>query len=269
MLSHAYRRAAIGREFSSMKEILEEVGRGADASSKERDTLRQFADELVADRVANEAMKDNFEKKMFSCFDSLYNRHKNRTWRMWDNPEQEYEVARKRAEEVLEAFCVDQLYVQDDDDWPEGYTPITWIEDARRDELREKFNVLIQSELSWAVENRKDNSTHNTVMLVALIIFLGHDELIWLVTNPLYLLLFLLAAGAAGAYYFQQKVGNLAQVLQLVGIQLPGSDAGNEARPASAGGGVTLKQFEGQASGASVAAAGRRVQSYPGPRGST
>ncbi len=129
--------------------------------------------------------------------------------------------------------------------------------------------VLNQSELSWAVENRKDNSTHNTVMLVALIIFLGHDELIWLVSNPLYLLLFLLAAGAGGAYYFQQKVGNLAQVLQLVGISVPAAaGARSEQRPASAGG-VNLKQFEGQPSGAAAAAAGRRVQSYPGPRAST
>ena len=33
--------------------------------------LDRFADELVVDRVANEAVKDNFEKKMFSCFDGV------------------------------------------------------------------------------------------------------------------------------------------------------------------------------------------------------
>jgi hypothetical protein len=32
----------------------------------------------VLDRVANEAVKDNFEKKMFASFDALFNRHKNR-----------------------------------------------------------------------------------------------------------------------------------------------------------------------------------------------
>jgi hypothetical protein len=39
---------------------------------------------------------------------------------------------------------------------------------------------------------------------VGLIIFLGHDELYFLLTNPLYLLLFLLIAGGAAVYYFQQ-----------------------------------------------------------------
>ena len=39
---------------------------------------------------------------------------------------------------------------------------------------------------------------------VGLIIFLGHDELYFLLTNPLYLLLFLLVAGGAAVYYFQQ-----------------------------------------------------------------
>jgi hypothetical protein len=33
----------------------------------------------VLDRVANEAVKDNFEKKMFASFDALFNRHKNRS----------------------------------------------------------------------------------------------------------------------------------------------------------------------------------------------
>jgi len=31
-----------------------------------------------------------------------------------------------------------------EDEWPENYTPTTWIEDGRKDELRDKFNVLIQ-----------------------------------------------------------------------------------------------------------------------------
>jgi hypothetical protein len=39
---------------------------------------------------------------------------------------------------------------------------------------------------------------------VGLIIFLGHDELYFLLTNPLYLILFLLVAGGAAVYYFQQ-----------------------------------------------------------------
>ena len=39
---------------------------------------------------------------------------------------------------------------------------------------------------------------------MGLIIFLGHDELYFLLTNPLYLLLFLLVAGGAAVYYFQQ-----------------------------------------------------------------
>lgn len=139
-------RAAIESQLDEMKEILEEVGCGADAI-KEHRTLRKFADELVADRVANEAVKDNFERKMFAAFDALYNRHKNRSWRMWDSPEQEFETARKRSEEVLEAFCVDQLYAMDDGECPDDYTPTTWIADARKDELRERFSALIQPEL--------------------------------------------------------------------------------------------------------------------------
>ena len=34
--------------------------------------------------------------------------------------------------------------------------------------------------------------------------FLGHDEIYWLLTNPLYLIMFLLAAGGGAGYYFQQ-----------------------------------------------------------------
>lgn len=113
------------------------------------------------------------------------------------------------------------------------------------------------------VENRKDNSTHNSFLLVALIIFLGHDELYWLLTNPVYLLGFLLLTGAGGAYYFQQKMGNLAQILELVGLRMPA--AGGEQRGGGGSEGVSLKQFQGQGSGAAAAAAGRRVQSYPGP----
>jgi|MDSW01.2.fsa_nt_gb hypothetical protein len=67
------------------------------------------------------------------------------------SPEQEFETARKRSEEVLEAFCVDQLYAMDDGECPDDYTPTTWIADARKDELRERFSALIQPELSWAV----------------------------------------------------------------------------------------------------------------------
>jgi len=184
---------------------------------------------------------------------------------MWDNPEQEFEVARKRSEEVLEAFCVDQLYHQDQQDvWPDNYTPTIWIEDSRKDALRDRFNALIQAELSWAVENRKDNSTHNSMMLVGLIIFLGHDELYWLITNPMYLMAFLLVSAAGAGYYFTQKVGNLSQILQLLGIKVPAAATPSDSRSSSSSG-VSLKQFEGMGSGAAATLAGRKVQSYPGP----
>jgi hypothetical protein len=54
--------------------------------------------------MCSQAVKDNFERKMFSSFDGLFNRHKNRSWRMWDSPEQEFETARKRSEEVPQAY---------------------------------------------------------------------------------------------------------------------------------------------------------------------
>ena len=98
-------RAAIESQLDEMKEILEEVGRGADAI-KEHRTLRKFADELVADRVANEAVKDNFERKMFAAFDALYNRHKNRSWRMWDRSPHPQTYASPRAPAVKSSACV-------------------------------------------------------------------------------------------------------------------------------------------------------------------
>ncbi|EKX38849.1 hypothetical protein GUITHDRAFT_114957 [Guillardia theta CCMP2712] len=250
---------AINGSMSNMKKLLRDIGR-EEKMDKEEKQLQHFACELVHDKISNETMKDNFENKMFACFDSKFNHHKTRVWRLWDNPEQDFEAAKRAGLDLLDAFAEDQLY-EEEEERPEGYTPSLYIPPPAADQLRDKFFRLLQPELVWALESKRNSSTHNSLMVAFLLLLLGWDELLWLLTNPLYLLTFLLFAAAAAGYYFTQKIGNLSQIAAMLGLNLPGAAA---AAGGGGGGekGVNLEQFRGMPSGRETGRAG--VRSYPG-----
>mmetsp|Transcript_47841 Transcript_47841/g.116488 ORF Transcript_47841/g.116488 Transcript_47841/m.116488 type:complete len:771 (+) Transcript_47841:208-2520(+) len=206
---------AVSEAADRMKSILLDVGMWSEADfEKSRSTLRQYADVLVNDKVGDKAGEGSLIEKMFSKFDAEFNREKTRTWRLWDQPDTEFEKAKVVGLWVLEMFSESQLY--DDGMWPKGQSKIKYIDEDRRDMLKADFEARVRKELSWAQMSKANSSTHSTLMVGGLFLVLGWNEILWLLRNPLYLILLCIAVAGGAVYYFLSKVGDVNQLIALV-----------------------------------------------------
>lgn len=111
----------VGEASGKIKAILEDVGMWSDADgAKCRATLRDYADVLVNDKLSDKASEASLLDKAFSKFDLSYNRGKTRVWRLWDNPDADFDNAKLLGSACLEMFAVSQLYPEGE--WPTGPT---------------------------------------------------------------------------------------------------------------------------------------------------
>jgi hypothetical protein len=194
--------------------ILKDIGMWS-AAEEEVSTkaMRSFAGVLVNDKFADKAQEASLADKIFAKFDTAFNRGRGRVWRLWDSPDQEVIKARELGFLVLDMFSASQLY--EDGTWPPGQTKIAYIDEARKESLASEFEARVQQELVWAQVTRANSSTHSSVIIAALVVVLGWNEILWLITNPLYFILFVMAAGGSCVYYFLQRVGDWQQLVAL------------------------------------------------------
>ncbi len=194
--------------------ILKDIGMWSEAEEvASTKALRSFAGILVNDKFADKAQEASLADKIFAKFDTAFNRGRSRVWRLWDSPDQEVIKARELGLLVLDMFSASQLY--EDGSWPPGQAKISYIDAERKDSLASDFEAKVHQELIWAQVTRANSSTHSSVIIAALVLVLGWNEILWLITNPIYFILFVMSAGGAGVYYFLQRVGDWHQLVAL------------------------------------------------------
>jgi protein SEY1 len=194
--------------------ILKDIGMWSKADEEaSTKAMRTFAGVLVNDKFADKAQEASLADKILAKFDAAFNRGRSRVWRLWDSPDQEVIKARELGLLVLDMFSASQLY--EDGAWPQGQSRIAYIDETRKDSLASEFEARVHQELVWAQVTRANSSTHSSVIIAALVMVLGWNEILWLITNPIYFILFVMAAGGSAVYYFLQRVGDWQQLVAL------------------------------------------------------
>ena len=197
-----------------LKRALDDIGISDRDEGAAHGMMRTFADRLINDKFIDKANEASLAKKIFEKFDAAFNRGRSRVWRLWDSPDQEIVKARALGALVLEMFSASQLY--EDGAWPEGQAKIAYIDEARKEGLAQDFEARTQQELCWAQVTRSNSSTHGSVIVTVLVLVLGWNEILWLICNPIQLILIIMAVCGGGVYYFLNRVGDWQQLVALV-----------------------------------------------------
>lgn len=192
--------------------------------AKCRASLRDYADVLVNDKVSDKASEASLLDKAFSKFDLSFNRGKTRVWRLWDSPDVEFDKAKMLGLSTLEMFASSQLY--EEGDWPKGPSAAPqkprYIEEDRMEKLTAEFESKARPELAWAQVCRASSSTHSSLIVGGLVLVLGWNEIVWLIYNPLYLILLIATSVGGGVYYFLNRVGDSNQLIGMIITQFTG-----------------------------------------------
>ena len=206
---------AIEGAVDRMKAFLVDVGMNSEQEeSASFAAMRAYADVLVNDKFADRAQGAALAERIFNKFDVAFNRGKSRVWRLWDNPDHEVVKARALGHLVLDMFSESQLY--DDGAWPVGQSKVLYIDPDRKAVLAADFEALVHQELVWAQVTRANSSTHSTVIISALVLVLGWNEILWLICNPIQMILIVMCIVGGGIYYYLQRIGDWQQLVAFV-----------------------------------------------------
>jgi hypothetical protein len=197
-----------------LKRTLDDIGIPDRDENASYGMMQSFADRLTNDKFIDKAQEASLAKKIFEKFDMAFNRGRSRVWRLWDSPDQDIVKARALGSLVLEMFSASQLY--EDGSWPAGQAKIAYIDEARKEGLAQDFEARAQQELCWAQVTRSNSSTHSSVIVAALVLVLGWNEILWLICNPIQLILIIMAICGGGVYYFLNRVGDWQQLVAFV-----------------------------------------------------
>jgi len=250
----------LGVALLKLQPVLEDVGLWKEEGEQIKKDFSKLAHDAVHDRVQDKASEDSLADKIFNRFDQKMNMKKSRTWLFWDTPVKEFEEGKRQAMHLLNMFEASQLYP--DNEWPIGLTPPTFIDGDRKQALIDAFEEKIQPELKWAMDSKASNSTSNWMMIGGLVIVLGWDEAWWLLSNPLYLFLFLALIFASAIAYFLKFMGDWPQLLAVVTSKLAELAAPKPGATPGGGSSKDLNSLENK-SGRQLRSEGQRPSTFP------